>query len=119
MSVQKDKIQGGFVIIPLSIVNDPNLSFQDVGMMTRLFSLPDSWKLSASGLCKGRKDGKEKTGGILNRLIDIGYVSRKQNRGESGRFGYMDIKVHEQVLHKKRVIECVTQAHSPTANTRI
>ncbi|MCR4618595.1 MAG: helix-turn-helix domain-containing protein [Lachnospiraceae bacterium] len=64
-------------------------------MLLTLLSLPDNWHLTIAGLCKILPDGKEKISKTLNSLIDKGYVTREQGRGNNGQFDSTNMEVHE------------------------
>ena len=100
MAVLKNKTQGNFTIVSQSIMRDRNLSIAERGMLITLLSLPDNWHLTIKGLCEILPDGKDKIGSTLNSLIDKGYVTREQSRGENGKFDSTDLEVHETPIPK-------------------
>lgn len=75
----------GYTIVANQIANDPNLSFDAVGLMTYLLSRPDNWNVHVNQL-KGRgKCGRDKVRAILGDCIEAGYIKREHVRSEDGR----------------------------------
>ena len=95
MAVLKNKTQGNYTIVSQNIMRDKNLSLSERGMLLTLLSLPDNWHLTIMGLCQILPDGKDKISRTLNSLIEKGYVTRIQGRGNGGRFDSTDLEVHE------------------------
>lgn len=101
MAVLKNKTQGNFTIVSQNIMRDKNLSISERGMLITLLSLPDNWHFTIKGLCEILPDGKDKIAKTLNSLIEKGYVTREQSRGENGKFDSTDLEVHETPILKK------------------
>lgn len=102
MAVLKNKTQGQYTMVSQRIMKDKNLSLTERGMLLTLLSLPDNWQLTISGLGQILPDGREKIARTLNSLIEKGYVTREQNRGNRGQFDSTNLEVHEtpiQLLH--------------------
>lgn len=95
MAVLKNKTQGNFTMVSQNILRDRNLSISERGMLITLLSLPDNWHLTIKGLCEILPDGKDKISKNINSLIEKGYVTREQSRGENGKFDSTDLEVHE------------------------
>ena len=95
MAVLKNKTQGNYTIVSQNIMRDKNLSLTERGMLLTLLSLPDNWHLTIMGLCQILPDGKDKIAKTLNSLIDKGYVTREQGRGNGGKFDSTNLEVHE------------------------
>lgn len=95
MAVLKNKTQGNYTIVSQNIMRDRNLSLAERGMLITLLSLPDNWHLTLKGLSEILPDGRDKVANTLNSLIDKGYVTRVQSRGERGKFDSTDLEVHE------------------------
>ena len=95
MAVLKNKTQGNFTLVSQNIMRDRNLSLTERGMLLTLLSLPDNWHLTIMGLCQILPDGKDKIARTLNTLIEKGYVTREQSRGDSGKFNSTNIEVHQ------------------------
>ncbi len=95
MAVLKNKTQGNFTMVSQNIMRDKNLSLTERGMLLTLLSLPDNWNLTIMGLSKILPDGRDKIAKTINSLIEKGYVTREQCRGDSGKFNSTDLEVHQ------------------------
>ena len=96
-------------MIAKDIMQEEGLSFKARGIMAYLLSLPDDWVLHMSELEKrSRKDGREKIASGIKELIEFGYITRIQERGESGKWGTMVYLINE--------IPNPTDPTTPTAN---
>ena len=95
MAVLKNKTQGQYTMVSQRIMKDKSLSLTERGMLLTLLSLPDNWHLTIVGLGQILPDGKEKIAKTLNSLIEKGYVTREQNRGNRGQFDSTNLEVHE------------------------
>ena len=95
MAVLKNKTQGQYTMVSQRIMKDKSLSLTERGMLLTLLSLPDNWHLTIAGLSQILPDGKEKIAKTLNNLIEKGYVTREQNRGDKGQFNSTNLEVHE------------------------
>lgn len=95
MPVLKNKTQGRYVNVSKNIVEDKSLSLKDRGLLVTLLSFPDNWHFTVSGLATIIPDGKHAINTSLNKLIDMGYVTKEQGRGEAGKFSEINLEVHE------------------------
>ena len=95
MAILKNKIQGNYVVVSQNIMHDANLGLTERGLLITLISLPDGWNLSVSGLTHILPDGKDKVSKALNTLIELGYVTRDQERSDNGKFASNVLEVHE------------------------
>ena len=95
MPILKNKTQGNFVMVSRQIMKDKRLSLVDRGLLVTLLSLSDGWNLSNRGLQKILPDGRDKIARSMNRLIDLGYVTREQGRA-GNRYGSNLIEVHDK-----------------------
>ena len=102
MAVLKNKTQGQYTMVSQRIMKDKNLSLTERGMLLTLLSLPDNWQLTISGLSQILPDGREKIARTLNSLIEKGYVTREQNRGNRGQFDSTTLEVHETPIQLSR-----------------
>ena len=95
MAVLKNKTQGNYTTVSQNVMRDRSLSLAERGMLLTLLSLPDNWHLTISGLNQILPDGKDKISKTINSLIDKGYVTRVQSRGNHGKFDSTDLEVHQ------------------------
>jgi len=64
-------------------------------MLVTLLSFPDNWDFSIAGLTKILPDGKSSVSASIDRLIQLGYLTKEQERTSLGKFGMNVIEVHE------------------------
>lgn len=95
MPVLKNKTQGRYVNVCKSILENKTLCLRDRGMLVTLLSLPDNWDFSIAGLTKILPDGKSSISASMDRLIQLGYLTKEQERTSLGKFGMNVIEVHE------------------------
>ncbi len=105
MAIFKNKTQGNYTVVSQNIMRDNNLSLTERGMLLTLLSLSDNWNLTIKGLSQILPDGKEKISKTLNSLIEKGYVTREQARGEKGKFNSIILEVHESPVAPKNHIK--------------
>ncbi len=99
MPVFKNKTQGQYVNVYKDILKNKELSLRDRGMMVTLLSLPDNWNFSITGMSKILHDGKCSIQSSLEKLEDLGYITRTQERTENGAFGGITLEIHETPQH--------------------
>lgn len=95
MPVLKNKTQGNFVIMSKSILEDKSLSLKDRGLLATLLSLPDNWHFTVNGLAKIIPDGKDSITAGIDKLTELGYLTKEQMRTPNGKFGEVIIEVNE------------------------
>jgi len=93
--------KGGYTQIDNALLDDPNLSYEAIGLLCRLLSKPPTWTVILRYLEKDRVAGREKVARIINELIDAGYVIRRQDKDSGGKFKRWDYDVFEVPQSKK------------------
>ena len=83
--INKSKLKDKFATVPNSIIQNFSLSLDARGMLIYLLSLPSTWRLNITDLCKKNNIGKDKCYKIIKQLIDFKYIIRKQSRQKSGK----------------------------------
>ena len=86
MAILKNRTQNNFTMISNNILRDKELSMKDRGVLCTLFSLPDGWDFSISGLCAIVSDGHDALTASINRLEELGYLVRTKTRDANGRY---------------------------------
>ncbi len=94
MPILKNRTQGNYTMVSQQIMKDRSLGLVERGLLITLLSLPDGWELSNRGLQVILPDGRDRIARTMNRLIEMGYVTRVQGR-QGNRFGTNCIEVHE------------------------
>lgn len=99
MAIIRQKRKKRFSIIDNRVIEDKRLSWGARGLLEYMLSKPDDWKFYMSELTShSDKDGRDKTYGYINELKKYGYVTRKQKRNSSGKFGNQDLIVTDSPL---------------------
>lgn len=76
-----------YTVIDNGIFRDEELSFEEIGLLCAILSLPEGWYFNVKGLVAKRPEGRDKVYSIIQRLIEHGYCVRTQNRAsKTGRF---------------------------------
>jgi len=97
MAYLRNSTQGSFTIINNRILSDKRLSLKDRGLLCTLISLPDNWAFSLAGLATIIADGKSAIRATLNRLEELGYLRRYEERDSKGRFvTYFEIIINPE-----------------------
>jgi hypothetical protein len=76
-------------------LQDRDLTLKAKGLMALLLSLPDNWDYTMRGLASICKENKDTVSKIIKELISAGYVTRHQERGESGQMGKSVYTIYE------------------------
>jgi len=71
-----------FTMIDNQPVNDPNLRYEDIGLLVYVLSKPDNWFIYKQDLINSHQNGRESVNGILKRLEAHGYLMVKEERDE-------------------------------------
>lgn len=96
MSKLYKKVTKDFVVVSNRITRDPNLRLADKGLLTFLLSLPDGWNFSVNGLAAILPEGKDAIGAGVQRLIDAGYVERKEQSRRGGQFSSTEWIIYDE-----------------------
>lgn len=89
-----------FHILDKRISEDNRLSWAARGLLIFLLGKPDRWQVSVANLVNEVVESRTKTGrdgtyGIINELIEAGYIVRAMARSEDGRLGGYDYVVRD------------------------
>lgn len=103
--IRAPRPESNFYLLNKSISEDKRLSWPARGLLVFLLGKPDHWKISISNLINEtnatiRPTGRDGVYGLLEELINAGYVARKQDRA-TGRFGEIDYFVSETPLQEE------------------
>ena len=80
-------------------INDPNLKYEDLGLLLYVMSKPDNWVIYKNDLISSHQNGRESVNGILKRLETRGYLTVDQGRSEKGYFN------HKQYIFTDRAFD--------------
>ena len=117
--VEKNK---NYTVMSNTHLRDKELSLKAKGLLSLMLSLPDDWDYTLRGLAAINKESINTISGIVNELIEHGYIIRQQIRGNAGRFGDIDyiifespekceqyILEHEERMRKWKIYHRVTK----------
>lgn len=90
--VEKNK---NYTVMSNTHLRDKDLSLKAKGLLSLMLSLPDDWDYTLRGLAAINKESINTISGIVNELIEHGYIIRQQIRGNAGRFGDIDYIIFE------------------------
>lgn len=90
--VEKNK---NYTVMSNTHLRDKDLSLKAKGLLSLMLALPDDWDYTLRGLAAINKESINTISGIVNELIEHGYIIRQQIRGNAGRFGDIDYIIFE------------------------
>jgi len=76
----------GFTVLQNETLEDADLSWESLGLLTFLLSKPDDWTVSVKHLINARDAGRHKIRRILSELEEAGYMVRTRKQDEDGKF---------------------------------
>jgi len=71
-------------VVPNALLQDPSLSYRDIGLLVWMLSKPQNWKFSYEGMLAERStDGKSAIQAGVKNLKSAGYlrIEKKRNKG--------------------------------------
>ncbi|WP_259699454.1 hypothetical protein [Pseudomonas fluorescens] len=101
--IRAPRPEGNFYLLSKNISEDQRLSWGARGMLVFLLGKPDHWKVSPAHLrgetaASAKPTGRDGIYGLLDELINAGYVRREQPRSEAGVLGEVSYLVSETPL---------------------
>lgn len=85
-SVIKSGRKQSFTVLYKSAIEDKRLPLDARGLLAIMVGLPDGWQYSVKGLAAYVGVSKDTIRRLLEKLEDVGYLTREQTHDESGRF---------------------------------
>ena len=87
MRFVKIRRDAAYTVIPNDIIESEEMNLKEIGLLSFLLHLPDTWDFSVEGIVSILKnDGRSSVMTGLNRLESLGYITRWQSK-ENGLFG--------------------------------
>lgn len=77
----------GYTVMSNYHLRDANLRLEDVGLLSKILSLPEDWDYTIAGLAKICCCGKDKIRKSIQSLEKAGYISRSRVRADDGTLG--------------------------------
>lgn len=87
MAIVRIKKEKNYTVVDNAYLTDPRLSAREMGLLTKVLSLPDDWVFSVRGLERILKDGQDGIRSALRVLEEAGYLVRSRVRNEHGKLG--------------------------------
>ena len=85
MAYIRIQVERNFTTIPNELINDPNLDWRDVGLLTYLLSKPDNWVVNSDHLTTLKKSKRDAIRASIKSIIEAGYMKRSPIRGSDGK----------------------------------
>ena len=98
MAIVRIKKEKNYTVVDNAYLTDPRLSAREMGLLTKVLSLPDDWKFSVRGLERILKDGQDGIRSALRVLEETGYLVRSRARNEHGKLGKITYTFYERSL---------------------
>ena len=101
--IRAPRPEGNFYLLSKSISEDRRLSWAARGVLVFLLGKPDHWEISVAHLrgetaTSAKPTGRDGVYGLLQELINTGYVQRNQGRMDNGLLGEINYLVSESPL---------------------
>ena len=80
------KFEGEFTQIPNAWLRDTRLSLKAKGLLAQLLSHSAGWSVTTRSLSVANDCGRDAINGAVRELEDAGYLTRRQERSEIGKF---------------------------------
>ena len=111
----KIRRDAAYTVIPNDIFESEEMNLKEIGLLSFLLHLPDSWDFSIEGIVSILKnDGRSSVMAGLNKLESLGYIARWQNK-ENGLFGNAIWIVSDSKMTESDIAEVVAKnSHSPS-----
>lgn len=98
--IRSPRPEANFYILNKSISEDRSLGWAARGLLVYLLGKPDHWTVSVQALVNevaesSEQSGRDRTYSLIGQLVDAGYITRKQGKGDGGKFAAYDYFVNE------------------------
>lgn len=97
-------------------LKDNKLSLKAKGLLAIIMSLPEDWDFSINGIVAVIKEGRESTSSTIKELINAGYCTREQCKGDKGRFKGYDYTFYEEPKAGTPLTDCPESENPLTDN---
>lgn len=119
--IRAPRPEGNFYLLSKSISEDRRLSWAARGVLVFLLGKPDHWEISVAHLrgetaTSAKPTGRDGVYGLLQELINAGYVRRHQGRQDNGLLGEINYLVSESPLPAQPLPASPDTAQPYTAN---
>lgn len=90
-----------FFVAPREFTRDQEMPYEAIGLLSVLYSLPENWEYSASGLAKVSMHGKNRISKLMRLLVEKGYVEVMQLKTPDGKFAGKTIRLKNNIGNAK------------------
>jgi hypothetical protein len=80
--------------VPLPLIRDNRLSYRALGVLTRLLSNENSYRMTSADLARERKEGRDAVRASLREIEKAGYIVRERRQNSRGQW-VTDMVVYE------------------------
>lgn len=103
MGVKRTELafEGQFTQIPNAWVRDQRLSRKARGLLAEIMSHRIGWHVTTRSLAAAGPEGRHAILGGLTELVEAGYLTRVQGRGEGGTFAEIEYELSEPTVAQK------------------
>lgn len=98
MAIVRIKKEKNYTVVDNAYLNDLRLTARELGLLTKVLSLPDDWEFSVRGLERILKDGQDGIRSALRVLEETGYLVRSRARNAHGKMGKITYTFYERSL---------------------
>lgn len=111
-------VDKNFTIVPNTWLRDETLSLRARGLLAQLMSHSIGWEITVESLVRVNPEGRDAIRKAMNELIDAGYLTREQGRGDHNKFGNMTYVITEPTPEtEKPTAGNPTSGNPPTKKT--
>ncbi len=89
MAVCRVHKNDNFTVMSNAHLRDKTLSLKAIGLLSKVFSLPEDWDYSIAGLVAICKESETAIKGALGELKQAGYLKISKTKGTGGKFCYV------------------------------
>lgn len=93
MAVYKEEIRKQYCKVPMEYLKNKSLSLKELGLLVKIYALPENWDFSLEGLAKTMDCGVSQIRSTFQSLIAKGFIRINRVRGPDGRFIRTDLYI--------------------------
>ncbi|SFL28857.1 hypothetical protein [Lactococcus garvieae] len=98
LPLAREEVKDPFARVLNTLAQDDRLSFEAIGCLTRIISLPDDWIIYKSEIMKHSQLGRTRFQKMWNQLQQFGYLTKRRVHDDSGRFVGIEWKIYQNPI---------------------
>ena len=111
--IKKIKKEKAFAQISNELINNRELSYKALGILTYILSKPDDWQVYMSDLIRENVDGEKSVRNGLNELIEKRYVQRyRVYNKDTGKVHHWETLVSEIPFSEEEIISSIKETYA-------